>query len=107
MLCLLVDRIIRAAIAGNPEAVLAIVKAGASASPELRQCILTAAISVLPGSRDAIVQAANARALPFAFLTFSASDHSGFSFSAPTLNPANISDLDSGNVVSPEQPPGQ
>lgn len=106
-LCLLIDRIIRAAIAGNPEAVLAIVKAGASASPELRHCILTAAISAVPGSREAIVQAANARGLPFAFLTFSASGYSGFSFSAPTLNPANISDLGSGSVVSPEQPPGQ
>lgn len=104
-LCALVDRIIRAAIAANPEAVVAIVKAASSAAPELRQCVLTAAISTVPGYKDAIIQAANARALPFAFLTFSATDRSGFSFNAPTLNPANISDLGSGSVNSPEQPP--
>lgn len=104
-LCLLIDRIIRAAIAGNPEAVIAIVKAAASASPELRHCTVNAAISMIPGERDAIIQAANARALPFAFLTFSAAGHSGFSFTAPTLNPANISDLGESNVNSPEQPP--
>jgi hypothetical protein len=104
-LCLLIDRIVRAALAGNPEAVVAIVKAGASASPALRHCILTAAISAVPGSEDAILQAAKSRALPFAFLTFSASGDSGFSFSAPTLNPANISDPGESTVNSPEQPP--
>lgn len=103
--CVLVDRIIRAAIAANPDAVIAIVKAAASASPELRQCVISAAISTVPGARAAIVQAANAGAVPFAFLTFSASGHSGFSFTAPTLNPANISDLGDSNVNSPEQPP--
>lgn len=103
--CVLVDRIIRAAITANPDALIAIVKAAASASPELRQCVISAAISTVPGARNAIVQAANARAVPFAFLTFSASGHGGFSFTAPTLNPANISDLGDGNVNSPEQPP--
>jgi hypothetical protein len=107
ILCVLIDRIIRAAIAGNPEAVVVIAKAGASASSELRQCVLAAAISAAPSSKDAIVQAINARALPFAFLTFSAAAHSGFSFTAPTLNPANIADHGSGSVVSPEQPPGE
>ena len=103
--CVLVDRIIRAAVIANPEAVVAIVKAAASASPELRQCTVNAAISVIPGERDAIVQAATAKAVPFAFLTFSATGNSGFSFTAPTLNPANISDLGDSNVNSPEQPP--
>lgn len=103
--CVLVDRIIRAAIIANPDAVVAIVKAAASAAPELRHCAVNAAISMIPGERDAIVQAANTRALPFAFLTFSAAGHSGFSFTAPTLNPANISDLGESNVNSPEQPP--
>lgn len=106
-LCLLVDRIIRAAIAANPEAVVAIVKAASSASPELRQCVLSAAISTMPGYKAALVQAANAKALPYAFLTFSTNGHSGFSFNPPTLSPANISDLGSGSVNSPEQPPGQ
>lgn len=104
-LCALVDRIISAAIAGNPEAVVVIVKAAASAAPELRQCTVNAAISRVPGEKEAILQAANAKALPFAFLTFSASTQSGFSFTAPTLNPANISDLGDTNVNSPEQPP--
>ena len=104
-LCILVDRIVRAAIAANPDAVVAIVKAGASASPESRQCVVTAAISAAPRLKDAIVHAANARAIPFTFLTFSGAEQSGFSFSSRTLSPANISDLASGNVVSPEQPP--
>jgi hypothetical protein len=105
--CILVDRIIRGAVAGNPDAVVAIVKAASSASPELRHCTVNAAISTLPGYRDAIVQAANARAVPFAFLTFSAADNSGFSYTAPTLNPANISDFGDSDVNSPEQPPTQ
>lgn len=104
-LCAMIDRITRAAIAANPDAVLAVVKAAASASPELRHCIVSAAISTAPGEKEAIVRAATARALPFAFLTFSATDHSGFSFTAPTLNPANISDLGDNTVNSPEQPP--
>ena len=103
--CVLVDRIIRAAVIANPDAVVAIVKAAASASPELRHCTANAAISLIPGKRDAILQAATARAVPFAFLTFSATGNGGFSFTAPTLNPANISDLGDSNVNSPEQPP--
>ena len=105
--CALVDRIITAALSGHPEAFAAIVKAGASAAPELRQCTVNAAISRLPGERESILQAANAKALPFAFLTFSASTQSGFSFTAPTLNPANISDLGESEVISPEQPATQ
>jgi hypothetical protein len=103
--CTLVDRIIRAAVSANPDAVIAIVKAAAAASPELRQCVISAAISTVPGARNAIVQAANVGAVPFAFLNFSATGHGGFSFTAPTLNPANISDLGDSNVNSPEQPP--
>jgi hypothetical protein len=103
--CVLIDRIIRAALAANPDAVIAIVKAAASASPELRQCVISAAISTVPGARNAIVQAANTGAVPFAFLNFSTTGRGGFSFTAPTLNPANISDLGESNVNSPEQPP--
>lgn len=105
-LCAMIDRIIRAAIAANPDAVVSIVKAGASASPEFRHCIVPAAIAAAPSAKEAILQAATAKAVPFAFLTFSATDHSGFSYSAATLSPANISDPgDSGSVNSPEQPP--
>ena len=104
-LCVVIDRIIRAAIVANPEATVAIVKAAASTSPELRRCIVSAAISTVPTAKDAIVRAATARALPLAFLTFSATGNSGFSFTAATLNPANISDLGDNAVNSPEQPP--
>lgn len=105
VLCAVIDRIIRAAIAANPDAVVAIVRAGASASPQMRQCVVNGAISAAPMAKDAIVQAANAKAIPFAFLTFSAADSSGFSFTAATLSPANISDLRDSDVNSPEQPP--
>ena len=105
-LCAMIDRIIKAAIAANPDSVVSIVKGGASASPELRHCIVSAAIAAAPHEKDAIVHAATARTLPFAFLTFSATDNSGFSFTPATLSPANISDLgDNGSVNSPEQPP--
>lgn len=105
-LCGLVERIVSAAIAVEPEAAASIAKAGASVWPELRRCVLEGAISAKPDNKEAIVKAVNARSLPFAFLTFSATDTSGFSFTAATLNPANISDLGNhGNVNSPEQPP--
>jgi hypothetical protein len=108
MLCPLIERIVRAAISVNPPAAAAIAKAGASASTELRRCVLEAAISAAPDKTDAIVSAVTSPTQPFAFLTFSASDSSGFSFTAATLSPANISDLrddDDNNVTSPEQPP--
>jgi hypothetical protein len=102
----MIERIVRAAIAANPEDAVPIAKAAVSASPELRRCVVAAAISAKPEEKEAIVQAANGKTLPFAFLTFSATDISGFTFTAATLNPANISDLaGDGNVNSPEQPP--
>ena len=104
-LCPIIDRIVRAAIASNPDAVVAVVRAAASASPQLRHCVVNAAISATPMARAAIIHAATAKAVPFAFLTFSASDTSGFSFTAATLSPANISDLGDTEVNSPEQPP--
>ncbi len=106
VLCLLVERIVRAAIAARPDAAVSIAKAGSSAAPHLRRCVIEAAVSVTPDKKAEIVQAATAKALPFAFLTFSASDSNAFSFSPPTLNPANISNVDdNGGVTSPEQPP--
>lgn len=106
LLCALIERIVRAAITVNPQAAASIAKAGAAASTELRRCVLEAAISAAPDQKDAIVHAVTSPTQPFAFLTFSASDTSGFSFTAATLNPANISDLrDDDNVTSPEQPP--
>lgn len=105
-LCGMIDRIVKAAIAANRDAAVSIAKAAASTAPESRHCVVEAAVAAAPEAKDAIVEAAGARTLPFAFLTFSATDTSGFSFSAATLNPANISDLGAnGNVNSPEQPP--
>jgi hypothetical protein len=101
-----VDRIIRAAIVAKPDAMLAIIKAGASASPESRHIVISAAISAAPDEKGDIIQAAAAKTQPFGFLTFAATESSGFPFSAATLNPANIFDLtDSDGVTSPEQPP--
>lgn len=105
VLCAIIDRIVRAAIAANPDALLAVVRAAASTSPELRHCVASAAISAAPTAKDAILQAALTKPVPFAFLSFSANGQSGFSYTAPTLNPANISDLGGSNVNSPEQPP--
>lgn len=102
----LVERIVRAGIAATPDAVVSITKAATAAAPELRKFIMEAAITAAPQEKDAIVHAATATTIPFAFLTFSATDASGFSFSAATLNPANISNLENdGAVNSPEQPP--
>lgn len=105
-LCALVERIITAAITAQPDAAVSIAKAGARALPEMRHCVIDAAVSAAPQEKDAIVEAASAKSIPFAFLTFSASDSSGFSFSAATLSPANISDAGNDDSVnSPEQPP--
>ena len=90
-LCGMIERIVKAAIATNPDSAVSITKAAASASPELRTCVVEAAIAVVPNAKDSIVHAATATTQPFAFLTFSATDTSGFSFTAATLSPANIS----------------
>jgi len=106
LLCLMVERIIRAGIAACPEGAVSIAKAGSSAAPELRRCVIDAAVSATPDKKSEIVQAATTKAMPFAFLTFSASEINAFSFSAATLNPANLSSPnDNGAVASPEQPP--
>jgi hypothetical protein len=105
-LCGMIGRIVRAGIAANPDAAVSITKAASAASPELRKCVVEAAIAAVPEAKDAIVHAATATTIPFAFLTFSATDTSGFSFTAATLSPANISNLGrDANVNSPEQPP--
>jgi hypothetical protein len=104
-LCAMIDRIVRAGIAANPDAVVSVVKAATSASPTLRHCVVNGAITAAPMAKNAILQAAAARTVSFVFPTFSGSEQSGFSFVAGTLSPANISDLDDNDVNSPEQPP--
>lgn len=106
LLCAVIERIVQAAIAANPDAAAAIARAGASAAPTLRHRVISAAIAAAPQAKDQILEAAQAKIIPFAFLTFSASDATGFSFSSSNLNPANISQIgDEGVVNSPEQPP--
>jgi hypothetical protein len=107
-LCLVVERIVTAAITANPNAAVSITRAGIAAAPQLRRCVASAAVAASPDRKQAILQAA-ARPIPLAFLTFSAADsNSAFSFNAATLSPANISDLsDDDDVASPEQPPVQ
>ncbi|HSP45673.1 MAG TPA: hypothetical protein VLO30_06745 [Chthoniobacterales bacterium] len=105
-LCRLIERIVKVAVAANPDTVTSITRAGTSASPELRRCVVEAAISAAPYLKDAIEEAGNANTEPYAFLTFSATDITGFSSTAASLNPANISDLGGvDRVNSPEQPP--
>jgi hypothetical protein len=106
-LCVMVERIIRAAIAANPDAAVSIARAGAAAAPTLRRCVVSAAIAAAPQAKDEILEAATRHAPPFVFLTFSASDTAGFSFSPVTLSPANISDPGADDVNSPEQPPSR
>jgi hypothetical protein len=102
----IIQRIVKVAIAENPELASMIAQAAASVAPELRSSILAAAIAAAPEKRNAIVNAVNARTIPFAFLTFSTGDASGFSFTAATLSPANISDVrGNATVTSPEKPP--
>ncbi|HEY2139968.1 MAG TPA: hypothetical protein VGH00_07805 [Chthoniobacterales bacterium] len=102
----LIQQIVKVAVAANPDTAASITRAAVSVSPDSRRCILEAAVSAAPDNKDAISEAANLRTQPFAFLTFSASDLSGFSFTPATLNPANISDLGGDTSVnSPEQPP--
>jgi hypothetical protein len=105
-LCGVIQRIVKVAIAASPDTATSITKAAVSASPNFRRYVVEAAVAAAPDRKDAIVEAGSARTQPFAFLTFSATDNNGFSFTAATLSPANISDLGGdGSVNSPEQPP--
>ena len=104
--CAMIERIVAAAIAANPQAAVSIAKAAVAAAPTLRRCVITAAIAAAPQAREQIVEAASANAVPLAFLTFSYSDAGGFSSWSGTLNSANIFDVGNsgGVVISPEQP---
>jgi hypothetical protein len=107
LLCAMIDRIVRAAIAANPDAAVAIARAGASAAPKSRSCVVNAAVAVAPQAKDQILAVAGAKSIPLAFLTFSEADANGFSsWGGASLNPANFSQVGGdGTVNSPEQPP--
>jgi hypothetical protein len=106
ILCVMIERIVRSAIAANPDAAVAIAKAGASAAPTSRRCVINAALAAAPQAKDQILEAATAKTIPLAFLTFSAADSSSYSSWGGSLNPANITEVGgNGAVNSPEQPP--
>jgi len=107
LLCAMIELIVAAAIAANPQAAISIAKAAASASPTLRRCVISAAVAAAPQASDQIVLAVTAKTVPLAFLTLSAADAVGFSSWTRALNSANIFDVGSsgGVITSPEQPP--
>jgi hypothetical protein len=105
LLCALIEHIVRAAIAVNPDAAAMIAKAGASAAPSRQQCVVSAAIAQAPQAKDQILEAAKVTTIPLAFLTFSAADASALSSWGANMNPANISQVGDNVVNSPEQPP--
>jgi hypothetical protein len=105
-LCLMIERIVRAAIAADPSAAVSIARAAASASPNLRRCVISAAVAAAPQAKDRIVEATT-QTVPLAFLTLSVSDEVGVSSWTGTLNSSNIFDVGNskGVINSPEQPP--
>ena len=104
-LCMMIERIVRAAIAADPSSAVSIARAAASASPTLRRCVISAAVAAAPQAKEQIVEAAT-QTVPLAFLTLSISEEVGFSSWAGTLNSSKVDVGNSGGVVnSPEQPP--
>jgi hypothetical protein len=104
-LCLMIERIVRAAIAADPSAAVSIARAAASASPNLRRYVISAAVAAAPQAKDQIVEAAT-QTVPLAFLPLSVSEEVGFSSWTGTLNSSKVDVGNSGGVVnSPEQPP--
>jgi len=105
-LCLITDRIVRAAIAANRDAAVSIAKAAIAASPASRHCVVTAAISSAPNKEAEIQVPAESPSIFLALLTLSEIDSEEFFINSATINPANLSDLTGSIVVnSPEQPP--
>ena len=105
-LCKMIDQIVSAAVAANPEAVLSIARSAAQASPGSRPCV---AASALAAAREQGFDISNESGLTVALLSVATAqpnmEASAF-FGTGTINPANISDLrESSSVTSPEQPP--
>lgn len=104
-LCMMIERIVRAAIAADPSSAVSIARAAASASPTLRRCVISAAVAAAPQAKEQIVEATT-RTMPLAFLTLSVSEEVGFASWTGTLNSSKVDVGNSGGVVnSPEQPP--
>jgi hypothetical protein len=105
--CTIIDRIVRAAVAANPKAAVAIFRAASAAAPEFRKCILAAAIAAAPDQRGALLSAEEeGGGMMAAFLNRASAAREMAMGGLGTINPANISGLGAnGNVNSPEQPP--
>jgi hypothetical protein len=96
------ERIIRAAVAANPDAAVSIARAAIEAFPSLRHCVVAAAASAVPENPTA----AESQSVSLALLTLSGADSEELSVTSATINPANLSELsESVAVNSPEQPP--
>ena len=101
--CTLIAQIIRAAIAANPDAAVAIAKAAIAAKPAAVQCIIDSASTAAPEHQPEI--AALSTNFSLALLSaIAANSDLETSYASGTLNPANLSDLRENAVVSPEQP---
>lgn len=105
-LCEMIDRIVKAAVAANPKAILSITRAAVAANPALRACV---ASSALAAAREQGLNVSRESGLTMALLSFATHQpnmDAPNSFGTGTINPANISDLRESNPVnSPEQPP--
>lgn len=101
MLCALCDRIVRAAIAANPDSAVEIMRAAAAASPSLRDCILAAAIEAAPELKFSFLQAVTADAILGASSFHAMSADNGFFGGTGSINPASMSEIRR-HVNSPE-----
>ena len=103
--CTLVARIVRAAIAANPDAAIVIAKAAIAAKPAAVHCIIDAASTAAPEQRSEIAALETNFSLGLLSAITANPDFETWPASG-TLNPANISDFRENPVVSPEQPLG-
>lgn len=91
MLCALCDRIVKAAIAANPDSAVEIMRAAAAASPSLRDCILAAAIEAAPDLKLSFIQAVTADEILGASSFHTMSADTGFFGGTGSINPASMS----------------
>jgi hypothetical protein len=101
--CSLISRIVQAAITANPDETVEIVNTAIAARPALVHCIIEAATAIAPDQQSAI--AALETNFSLGLLSLTANAEIGPWQGSGTLNPANVSDLRNGAIVSPEQPP--
>lgn len=102
--CSVVSRIVAAAIAANPSAAVVITKAAIQAKPAIASCVIAAAAAAVPEQREEIAALESSYSLGLISAITRTSDDAIWHGNG-TINPANLSDMDSDSgVVSPEQP---